>query len=263
MSALILQRIAFTKGDLLAVSSEEKVVFTILVGSLLQETVLLQKLIIFSIQKTDDTEESRAAVAQSMYLLRYLGAHLFEGWRTLRKSSYGRINADFDGKLSDDGKSALQELQVYFSKKDNACEKLRNDHAYHRDSGGIRNLFRQIKNEERLDVLLHETYANCRFTAFEIVVNLSVLGTSEVAEIRIPLENLMNEVIKIAKLFMDLLGEYTKIFFGEIDNLETEEVLLSDVPLLNTIWIPYFTTQPGPSRASTSSARTGKPTGSG
>jgi hypothetical protein len=250
---LNLSKLIFTKKDLLAAASEEEVVFIILAGALLQEATFLHKLIIFSIQKTDQTEESRAAVAQSMFLLRYLGAHLFEGWETLRKDSYKAINAKLDARLSVAGRETLQKLQDYFAKSNNRCERLRNDYAYHRNSGQIRSSFQQIKDGEVLDVLIHDSYANCRFTAFEMVLGLATLGTAELPKMQGALDALIDEVLDIAKLFMGLISEYIVIFFGQIKNLSREEVKLIGVPLLGDVWLPYFVLRAESVHPSTSS----------
>ncbi len=240
MSTLNLSKLTFTKKDLLATASEQEVVFMILSSCLLQETVFLHKLIIFSIQKNDQTETSRAAVAQGMYLLRNLGAHLFESWETLRKDSYRAINSKFDAKLSEQGKKTLADLRNYFSNSGNLCEKLRNEHAYHRDPRRTLGLLRQIANDSVLDVLVHDSYANCRFTAFEMMASLSALGTADISKLKEALDALMKDVVKTAEWFMTLLTEYVVMFFEQVPNLVREEIKLTGVPSLDSVWFPFY-----------------------
>jgi len=238
----------FTREDLECVPKEE-VAFLLQIGGLIHEVISLQKYIYMSSQGVDNPIERMAENAQGMYFYRLLAGSLFEGWELLTKRhrEYKRIIAKYKSKLDSIAKLAFDKLQKYFSDKNNACQRIRNKFSHHHDYGEIIKILSKWPSDDKLDIYLSETHANCRYMASDIVTSLAMLGTTEIKDMQPKLYNLIEEISEVARAFIEVVSEYLSLIFQEVaekKNLKGKEIKITDVPSLHELRLRYFVANP-------------------
>lgn len=238
MEQIEVLQLKFTLQDLSQLEEEERVFF-IQLGGILQEVISLQKYAYILSRKTENFLERSAKNSEAMYFCRLLAATLFEGWRTVTGDRYrvvlGKIRLDFD----DAAKKEFGNLETYFSKSNNICEKVRNNYAFHYNYGAIRGILRSWSAQDTFDILVSDYHFNCRYLASDVATNCSIFGAKSPEE---GANRFMSEILDIAKAFQDMAGECLVHIIGRISGGVRNTHVLHNVPCLHEATLNYFMT---------------------
>lgn len=178
--------------------------------------------------------------------IRYFAGKLFEGHQLFSKSFQGaKISKEYIPYLSEEGKTALKNINGYFSKK-NAIYKIRNTLAFHYDPQKLDSEF--IDTPDDFDIFLEEKgSSNNLFYFAEVMAGRALI--SESGDLRDkndnPYENLIKEVFRVARWFSNVINEIFVLFANKYsDNIwETQPIEVEFENLISTldIHIPWFT----------------------
>ncbi len=239
MNKIEILHISFTMQDMDCLSEEEKVFF-FQIGTLLQEIISLQKYIHMSSHGVTGKWERAAENAQAMYFLRLLAGTLFEAWETLQSKRYRAVKTKYKPKLEQITLEADKKLSTYFENSNNLCEKIRNNYSHHYNYGEIQKLIRCWPSGEKLDLILAEQHANCRYLASDTLTNFAIIGITEVDT---ELRRYLSEVSGIANTFIELAGNYVSLILKLIQSEKTlhgTKQVIENVPRLDDVRLNYF-----------------------
>lgn len=236
-----IERFRLSKDALADVPPQEVELFLAL-GHLHNELTLLQKLVIWSFCGEDAAEPHlQAQITQSMILLRYLGATIFEGWQTLQKEFFGRrISKSYEADLTGIARQAYESVKSY-NKASNPLKTLRNDFVFHSSGSGIgRGL--QHMSDETLDMYLGRSGTNSLFYASEVVLNLSLLGAVDAAARKEKLSELVDAIVDQAGNWLLLIEGIIDVFLRRYPAVQEREVEKFELELgcFDAISIPWF-----------------------
>lgn len=223
--------------------SEEEIVFFFQISALVQEIISLQKWIHMSSHGVPEKWQRAAENAQAMYFLRTLAGTLFEAWDTLQLERYRVVKAKYKQELDSIALDAYSKLTEYFGNSNNLCEKIRNNYSHHYNYGEMRNLIRQWPVGERLDLILAEQYANCRFLAADTLTNFAIIGITEPAA---EMKMYFSEVLGVASSFVELGGFYVSEILKLLErekNINVTNLIIEKTPCLDDVRLHYFVTQ--------------------
>ena len=99
---------------------------------------------------------------------------------------------------------------------------------------------RQWPRDEKLDLILSEQHANCRYLASDALINFSIIG---VTDMETAMRKYLVEVSEIANLFVELAGSYVSLILKLIQSkthLNSTEVVIDNIPRLEDIRLNYF-----------------------
>ena len=242
MAEIKLLKISFTKQDLRILKEEEKI-FLLQLGGILQEVATLQKLIIMSSKGVPESVERMAENSQAMYFMRLLASTLHEGWKVLCHRKYKDITIEYKNLFDNTAISALDSFKNYFRIKNNLCTNIRNNYFYHYNYGKISSAFQKLPSNDLLEIYLSENHANCRYLASDTIINSGMLDINNVDDFSVNLPLAIDEILKVAKWFMEFVGEYISKILLKVKshvNDNTHEIILSNVPDINELRLHYF-----------------------
>ena len=106
--------------------------------------------------------------------------------------------------------------------------------------GKINNLIERLPETVSCEMVFSKESGNCHYAFSDMVLNLAVIDTAGIADFKLAVEAVCKEVIGKAKLFKELLDGYMLIFFNKFPEFERKDVILSGVPNLSEVQLPYF-----------------------
>jgi hypothetical protein len=231
--------ISFTPLDLQCLTEEERIFF-LQVGGFLQEIISLQKFMHMCSRGVPDKWQRAAENAQAMYFCRLLAGTLFEAWNTLHSHKYRAVLAKYRPKLRPEAQGAETRLNEYFSRPSNLCAKIRNNYSHHSNYGEIRKALRSWPENEKLDLILSDTHANCRYLAVDVLMNHRVCGSIyNMESISSFLQEVMNVVAEFVTFGSEYISHILKRLATSKDGVAAEEEI-NDVPQLNDLRLHYF-----------------------
>ncbi|WP_426438409.1 hypothetical protein [Bradyrhizobium genosp. P] len=223
--------------------------FMLLLGYSLNQTSMLQKLLMYSSSKTPPTEaEQTLAAAQTQMLLRLLIGAVHETWELIRKRFLaGHIGCDYQDRLDDGGREALAKLKQQFGKS-NLISIVRNNFSFHfPDNAAVDAAFLAACDDPGSDELWCLYFSHYGYNSHFLVSDLMVMhGISSLINESNPgdaQERIMEELMSgIVNMF-----EFTKAFFAAawLKNfgvaLDAKELIKIPVTSpMREISIPFF-----------------------
>jgi hypothetical protein len=169
-----LERYRVVPEALTAVPEGERNLFLAL-GSVANEMLLLQKLILCSPPNSRGEVFLHARLTHTLVLYRLLAGKLHEAWELLRKSYFAtKLSQTYDPALSSESKAALRALKQYHSTS-NVVSKVRNEFAFHFPSAHF-NKALQSRSDAPLVIYLSPFPANCLFYCSEQLTTVAIVG---------------------------------------------------------------------------------------
>lgn len=244
MKDIELLHIKFTKKDLECISEDESI-FVLQVGGLIHEVISLQKFIHMSNHGVDNDIQRMAENSQTMYFFRLLAGTLFEGWDLITKKhkKYKPIILKYRNELDSIAENAFVKLEQYFSTSNNSCEKIRNNFSHHYNYGEIRKMFRKWPENDKLEIYLSETHANCRYLISDVITNLAILGEPKSTDVIDDIGTLTREISDVSRAFIEVISSYLSIILLKViaeKKPESQEIILKNIPAIHELRLPYF-----------------------
>jgi hypothetical protein len=240
-----LTQVSFTKSDLNCLK-EAEAIFLLQFGGVLQEISMLHKLMVASSQGEAETIERKSKNYLTMYFFRLLAATCHEVWKLLNHRKYKGLLSEYETTLEPAVQSVFRELKQYFSNPQNTCTRIRNKFSYHYDYGKICSAYQQWPRDEKLEIYLSQSHANCLYSASDIFTNIAMLSATDLGEIQSKLPTLLDEVLQAARWFIDLLGNLLGQILSKAKQqgaLNSEKVTISEPPRLEDMRLSYFITE--------------------
>ena len=125
-------RLSITETELNSIPEDERLFF-IQTGQILNDLNILQKFLIISSNKledTTDTTERKGKNSQSLLITRLLAGKLHESWELLKRIFFSaRISQQYEQSLSPSAKDGLNKLKKYYGKQ-NLITQIRNEYSF-------------------------------------------------------------------------------------------------------------------------------------
>jgi hypothetical protein len=236
---------------------ENERVFLVLAGQLANELNALTQLGLWSRIGTDpvpwttDTPDQVARFArfsQAFYLLRLVILRLWKGWQTLRVAFFcSGVFRTYEPLLHSTASDALATLTKIFGGSTPLIT-VRNEFSGHSDPGAIRAVLSELAADDQLDVFIaaYSTYSNCfsplseRVTEAALLRRLPGFETPQAA-----VAELLDQTNKATQAFQAFLwGCITIALERHRGRWRGEEMILTDVPKLLDIQVPFFSLDP-------------------
>jgi hypothetical protein len=246
-------RIPMAKTKLSALSKDERVLLFLL-GYISNQTMMLEKLVLFSGNR-DPLEflDAHATGIQQQMLLRLMIGALNEAWRVIvTRFSENPIAKEYRPLLDNGGQQALSDLNKQFGGS-NLLTRLRTNYAFHHpQSDDVEAAFETAFNDDSMDDQWNLYFAqhgfNSLFYLSEIVISHGIFAEVGETDWRIGQEKIMAEVISAANNINEFAKAFTKAVwlkhFG--DEMIADKVFeVHDAPVADQVEIPFFVNLPG------------------
>ncbi len=224
----------------------EEVELFLTLGHLHNELALFQRLVIWSFSAREGMPEPhlQAQMTQTMILLRYLGARMFEGWQTIVKDYFGRkISKTYDAELSGLARQAYKSIKSFdYDSGENSLRSLRNAFAFHSSGGDIGRGLEHLA-DETLDFYLGEVMDASLFHASEVVLNIAMLGSAELDVRKEKLSGLVEEIVGQARQWLIFIQGLMDIFLKRhpsVQEAATGNFDLLGLPNFEEVRVPWF-----------------------
>lgn len=236
-----LLKVEVSKSKLSQIPENERIFF-VLLGSLLNDLNMFQKLAYFSANiKTGKGILRGAQNFQALSIAQFQAGKLYDGWDLLHKKFFGtKVSKQYERELSGSGKSNLSKLKRYFNRKDNLLCIIRNEFVAHYTSNKIETLLREIPDSEIFYMLISKEHGNCFYSMSYELTNLAILKATGQSNIDDGMKKLLGDVLKVTRLFANFLGDCLRIIVEKHLGLGHSEVEIPDPPDMNEIVLPYF-----------------------
>ncbi len=245
----------YTKAQLAKVPDEERTFFLVMT-SLANDVQMLNKQMQTSIREESDIKVvQHGAHAMAMLNLRMLAGRLYEGWKT-HKEHYPKISAIYDKELKPNAKSALTDLENYFSPKQAEGQPkpsrallamVRDKIGFHADFKMTAAAFDECKYDAIMGEYLCKTMGNTLYFSTEMV-HLEVVAKIEKSssEDAASLMALMDHTRDVTSLFNTFVFGFSAIFLRrhfpkKIKKLARKRVVLPSQPKLRDLRFSFFT----------------------
>lgn len=187
------------------INENEKIFYTFM-GHLCNEITVLEKLLFLSTTFSNSDKNLDAVnAAQSLLISRLTAGKMWEGWELLKKSFF-KIDSNtpkylisIDADLSIEGKTAFAELKTYF-KKDGLFDVLRNQFAFHYTAGNLKKQFPDIKDIDKLRILVTEKDEPFSIFSEEIMLK-TILNKIDKTDHEKAFEKLIEDVMRVTRAF--------------------------------------------------------------
>ena len=229
-------RVEFTKKQLENLS-EDEAVFVVQVSHFINEIMILEKCIIYSMNsmKKEDDFKKYIHMYQTVFFLKVLAGKLHEGWGMLEKSYFGaQLSKKYDSQLRKEAKDYLDEIKKYFS-NENLIHTIRTKYAFHYDRDQIKNYLDNISDEEDLNFIFSR--GNYFFGFSEHITNFSLLHAVDKKDYKQAIESIVQEVLRVSLCFQ-AFGQ--NIVMLMIPGEKFVDFKLSDIPNISNVLLPYF-----------------------
>jgi len=242
-SKVEISKIKIKKTEFSRISEDEQLFF-IQATNLMNDLITLQKCIYFSSKETLNDIERRAQNSQALFFTRLLAGKLYEGWQMLTKGFFNKLSKEYITKFSSIENDNLKELKSFF-KRNNFIKIIRNEFEFHCPSPKrIRNFLKKIPDTELFEIFLSEKHTNCRYFLSDVVVTFAVLDAINEKDKEKAMDKLISEIHRLTGCFLNFLGGYVVIFLQQYPDFIKEEIIVSDLPLIDDVKLPYFIREP-------------------
>lgn len=241
-----LKKIEIPKSQLLSISKEERVFF-IQSLNLLNELIILRKLVIFSSNHTNKQAEivQKAQSSQTLFLLKIQAGKLYEGYKLLSKHfTHRKLSKTYQVKLSASAKNSLKALNKYFNKQGgNLISLIRNEFAFHDHltSDKIENLITNAPTSQVFYIFTAKNHGNY-YDIANVLINLAMLKSVNGSNEKESLRKILEDIKKITHWFLDFLENYVQVIIKENFNLNYIKIEMPNPPNIKEITLPYFIT---------------------
>lgn len=244
-----IHRVAIPKERLLDLSRDERVLF-ILLGSASNQITMLQKLVLFSSNKTpSDAVEQGLSGAQTQMLARIAVGVLNESWELVRTRFLGSPMArEYDGLLDKGGHAALDRLKKHFGAGASLLPKVRSNFAFHHPhSDDVESAFQVAIRDREWDsdwtLFMANSTLNWFYFASDVVILHAIMQAVGEASLVKAQEKLMQEMRLVADSLTEFIGAFLTALWKRRFGPEFKTVICADVsnaPDLEEPWIPFF-----------------------
>jgi hypothetical protein len=243
-----LVKIGIPKSELLLIPENERIFFVQLTN-LLNDLIILRKLIYFSSSTEESNDTIRKALnSQALFLLRLQAGKLSEGWQLLQNYFFkSQLSQDYENRLSPEGKNDLAGIKKYFNNR-NIVSLIRNEFAFHyspESAVKIKELINNAPDSEVFELFLAEHFGNCFCFMPYVLVTFAILQSTGSPNYWEAMDKLLSEVNQVTLWFSNFLGECIHIILKKYNNLNMtkDNIEIPDPPKLGSIILPYFTTK--------------------
>jgi len=246
-------QIPLPKDQLRAVSKEERSLF-LLLGYAANQITMLQKLMIFSSNKTpSETVEQPISGAQTQMLVRLLVGALHEAWLLIQKRFLGvPLGREYQDRLNHTGREALDGLKKYFGTS-NILNTLRNNYAYHHpydediDDAFIV-AFGDDQSDDYWSLYLSESSINSFHFASDVVIVHGMMNATKATDLLAAQERITRDASLVAKLLTEFILDFSAAFVAkhfsvgntQCEILGREQASVKTAPSLLEFWLPFY-----------------------
>lgn len=214
---------------------ENEKIFYVFTGHLCNEITILEKLLFLSTtfsnaDKNLDLDAVNAS--QSLLISRLTAGKLWEGWELLKSffnidSKKPKYPISIDADLSAEGKAAFDELKTYFN-RGGLFDVLRNQFAFHYMAGNLKKQFPDIKDIDKLRILVTEKDEPFSIFAEEIMLK-TILNKIDKTDPEKAFEKLIEDTMRVTHAFRFFCAECSIVMIQKykLNSLKTETELTS------------------------------------
>jgi hypothetical protein len=238
--AMKIWRIKVTK-DMLAKMSQEDSVFFILLGTMLNEINMLNKVIASLSPKAGVSDvEHKADLAQLLFFQALLAGKLWECWLGLKSSFFGaQVSKKYESQLSTDGRESLDYLKEYFG-RNSWMSNVRNWFSFHYDREQIINQLHKMPEDEPLEMFLSEAQGNCLYFGSFMLYIGGITAAIDEKDAKGGLNTYLSETLKVSEKAIIFLNEMVKAIAEEYLDLRPEELEIPEPLRIGEIHLPFF-----------------------
>lgn len=228
---------------------KEERVFLLLLGYAANQLSMLQKLLMFSSNKTPPNElEQHLSGAQTQMLVRYIIGVLHETWLLIERHYISKpLGLDYQSRLDSGGQEALANLRKQFGGS-NLLSKVRNNISFHYPKiDAVEAAFEAACNDSDLDDHWNLYFSQYGFNSFYFLSDLIIIhgireGAGEVDLIAMQ-KKLMTETVNAVQYIFEFSKAFTaavwiKNFGAEM--LAKDVVTIQGAANVGDVWIPFF-----------------------
>jgi hypothetical protein len=248
-----IMRIPMAKAKLRTLSKDERVLLFLL-GYVSNQTMMLEKLVLFSGNR-DPQEflDAHATGIQQQMLLRLMIGALNEAWRVIvTRFNENPIAKEYRPLLDEGGQQALKELNKQFGSS-NLLARLRTNYAFHHpQSHDVEAAFETAFDDDGMNDQWNLYFAqhgfNSLFYLSEIVISHGIFAEVGETDWRAGQEKIMVEVIGAANNINEFAKAFTKAVwlkhFGN-EMIADKVFEIHDAPGADQVELPFFVSLPG------------------
>ena len=244
-----IQKITLTKKHLDLLPEKERIFF-IQLAHLSNEITVLTKLLILSNHKSETEVVSKAYAMQSSLITRINIGKLYEAWRLLEKNFFAsKLSKEYEPKLAKEGLQALQNLKVYFGKR-NLISDIRNNFSFHYPSfDEIKKQLKAIPNDTEFQLFLGSDYANSNYYMAEEIISNAMLNYVKKTTLQDAILDIFVALSQVSGWFI-VFGQCCMIaildeFMGKTKNkLKLQELKVKSQGNIDELKIPCFVDVP-------------------
>jgi hypothetical protein len=241
-------RIPVPKDRLRSMPKAERA-FLLLLGYAANQLWMLQKLLVFSSNKTPpNNAEQYLSAAQTQMLLRYIVGILNETWLLIERLFISRpLGNDYQSLLDADGQQALANLKRQFGAS-NLLNKIRNDFAFHYPKEAeVEEAFKTAFEDSDLDDHWNIYLSEHGFNSFFFLSDLIMIHGIRKGTGSSNLIDAQKKVLKEAVSAVHNVFEFSKAFTAAVwiknfgaEMLAKDVINVNDAPKIGHVWIPFF-----------------------
>ena len=240
-------RYLLVREKLLVVPQHERDLFLAL-GSVANELILLQKLIIWTLRGPTSEPFLQAQHTQAIVLFRLLGGKLHEAWQLMHKAFFGaKVAREYDGQMEPEAQEALDFIKCYHSSP-NVLDQVRNEYAFHfsapRFGDGLNHTF-----IDPLTIYVSPLPANNLFFCSELLANASLMAERSTDEEAGKFGELIDQAARVTNHWLYFIIGYHALFIKRhraVLDEKIETLQLEQVQSIDSISIPWFIDTPLP-----------------
>jgi hypothetical protein len=247
--AIDVYHVVISQEKLRAMSSDERA-FLLLLGYAANQVSMLQKLLMFSMNKLPSSElEQTLCAAQTQMILRLAIGTLHESWLMIKKRFVGSsIGRAYLSRLDEGGLAALEKLKR-MDGKSNLISSIRNNYSFHfpDDTAEIDAAFFDACSDPNSDGLWNLYFSKYGFNSQYLVSDLIVVhGITKLTKEADPNAGQQRIMDDVGETIVNLF-EFTKAFFAAAwlknfgTTLDAKELIkIVEPPPIWDVSIPFF-----------------------
>lgn len=239
MDDLRVHKLTYSPNVILAMDDDRRSAF-LLLGLFLNEANWLQKLLIMGMpdERHDPEPELQSKLSLAILLTKLLAGKMHAGGERLRDRPLVDILRVLD--LSDRGRQLERQLMVAL-KRDSTIHRIRSSNAFHYPSH--LKLLEPLPQQEEIALYLTPYVGDALLFLSDIAAVEALVSATgmDAQEWHISLDNVLDEVIKVAGLYTEFLVEALRALIDEIpQEPEKQELLIPDARPLDAVRPKFF-----------------------
>lgn len=224
--------------------------FFLLCGHFINEIIVLSKLCAFTNDiPAGGSVQSRAGVTQALVVNKLLIGKLNEGWNLIDRRYYATaLSREYDERLHDDGREALNQLTQYFRRPTNVIRTMRNRFSFHYLLASFDATLPEM-NDSEFEIHIGQQKLNSLYYLSECAVNIAMLREFGDGELRSIFDRVYGEIITAHGWFLTFAEDFMTACLGRylgepLERIRSGTVEIDDAPNLNEVRMPYFVEVP-------------------